>query len=456
MGAGFDGGAGFGHPDYVGPYSSYQKTVAPTVGDDISRGYVPGSEWVDGVGEDAYVCLKNPAGAAVWLPTTFTTSAGVPDPYTPPGGDWSLDGDFAATGDVQGATVTAVGALAAASLAAATATLTYVGPADAFSITLATELGSRAIVVSEDNAIRTPTMVTLTSAVLRTGDIVSLVNPGGGHGLLLLQSGAKDAIRVSLATSLVTQAMTVIEDDEARSSAMIEWTTQPNRTGPVLLINNDATTSSVSVLIDHEGDGDAIDAAYAGSGRLADLRLDGTEAGAVVLRLRESAYNRTAAFCEIIRDAIATGPVLDITPGGSVAALRVRGGAIDLSRSGDNHERVVSLADGKINFYASNGTHMQLTGGGVHVKDGALYIQSQAAAEGHAAAHFQIWVKSDTPNTLYFQDDNDQDVAAFQDSSVARDTAFLIYDVDNDTLERVSVGVADSGGGGKKLLCIPN
>lgn len=43
------------------------------------------------------------------------------------------------------------------------------------------------------------------------------------------------------------------------------------------------------------------------------------------------------------------------------------------------------------------------------------------------------------------------------DSNVtAAETRLLIYDVDNGTVERVSVGVADSGGAGFKLLRIPN
>ena len=38
----------------------------------------------------------------------------------------------------------------------------------------------------------------------------------------------------------------------------------------------------------------------------------------------------------------------------------------------------------------------------------------------------------------------------------ASQTRFMIYDVDNGTLERVSVGAADSGGSGYKVLRIPN
>lgn len=42
------------------------------------------------------------------------------------------------------------------------------------------------------------------------------------------------------------------------------------------------------------------------------------------------------------------------------------------------------------------------------------------------------------------------------DSAVAGETRLLVWDVDNSTLERVTVGAADSGGTGFKLLRIPN
>lgn len=44
----------------------------------------------------------------------------------------------------------------------------------------------------------------------------------------------------------------------------------------------------------------------------------------------------------------------------------------------------------------------------------------------------------------------------FDDTAVAGQTRFLLYDVDNGTLERVTVGAADSGGAGFKVLRIPN
>lgn len=44
----------------------------------------------------------------------------------------------------------------------------------------------------------------------------------------------------------------------------------------------------------------------------------------------------------------------------------------------------------------------------------------------------------------------------FDNTATAGNTAFLLYDVDNATLERVTVGAADSGGSGFKVLRIPN
>lgn len=48
------------------------------------------------------------------------------------------------------------------------------------------------------------------------------------------------------------------------------------------------------------------------------------------------------------------------------------------------------------------------------------------------------------------------EVARFDTNATAGNTRFLVYDVDNGTLERVSVGAADSGGTGFKVLRIPN
>lgn len=51
---------------------------------------------------------------------------------------------------------------------------------------------------------------------------------------------------------------------------------------------------------------------------------------------------------------------------------------------------------------------------------------------------------------------NGGEVARFDANATAGETRFMLYDVDNGALERVTVGVADSGGVGFKLLRIPN
>jgi len=53
----------------------------------------------------------------------------------------------------------------------------------------------------------------------------------------------------------------------------------------------------------------------------------------------------------------------------------------------------------------------------------------------------------DTANTTVIQLD---------DNNTAGNTRLLLYDVDNATVERVSVGAPDSGGAGYKVLRIPN
>ena len=51
---------------------------------------------------------------------------------------------------------------------------------------------------------------------------------------------------------------------------------------------------------------------------------------------------------------------------------------------------------------------------------------------------------------------NDANSARLDNNTTAGNTRFLVYDVDNASLERVSVGAADSGGSGYKVLRIPN
>ena len=50
--------------------STANGTAAPTVSDDVTRGYQPQSRWTDTVGVNEYTCISSAVGAAVWKITT--------------------------------------------------------------------------------------------------------------------------------------------------------------------------------------------------------------------------------------------------------------------------------------------------------------------------------------------------------------------------------------------------
>jgi len=60
----------------VSPKSNFTAIVAPGITDDISKGYEPGSSWVNITTDKAYVCLDATTGAAVWIETTAGAGGG--------------------------------------------------------------------------------------------------------------------------------------------------------------------------------------------------------------------------------------------------------------------------------------------------------------------------------------------------------------------------------------------
>jgi len=60
------GGAGGGSV-----LNKLDATIAPTVNDDSGDGYVDGSFWIDVTNDEAYRCVDNTVGAAVWINTTI-------------------------------------------------------------------------------------------------------------------------------------------------------------------------------------------------------------------------------------------------------------------------------------------------------------------------------------------------------------------------------------------------
>lgn len=50
--------------------NNYAAAVAPTVNDDSADGYAIGSQWIDTVLDDAYICCDSSLGSAVWKKIT--------------------------------------------------------------------------------------------------------------------------------------------------------------------------------------------------------------------------------------------------------------------------------------------------------------------------------------------------------------------------------------------------
>lgn len=85
------------------PMSNYTATNAPTVSNDNTEGYAPGSVWVDNTAKIEYVCSSSATGAAVWTPvlpvgtTAGTVAAGNDSRIT-----GALQSGSAAGGDLAG------------------------------------------------------------------------------------------------------------------------------------------------------------------------------------------------------------------------------------------------------------------------------------------------------------------------------------------------------------------
>lgn len=116
------------------------------------------------------------------------------------------------------------------------------------------------------------------------------------------------------------------------------------------------------------------------------------------------------------------------------------------------------------NEQLTNGNWTSLVGGGSGNTTGP-HIKIVASNTSHTSGlvvgyHNPSGVQSyfigtdDNVNLNFFT--NGVNVAKFDTTTNAGSTRFMVYDVDNGTLERVSVGAADSGGSGYKVLRIPN
>lgn len=161
--------------------------------------------------------------------------------------------------------------------------------------------------------------------------------------------------------------------------------------------------------------------------------------------------------------AAATGGTerLRISTAAFLATLPWRGqngsnGAPALSFSGDTNTGIYNVGADNIGV-ATNGTLRW----DISTTAITMTLPQLGAAGSNTAPAYSF---SGDPNTGAYNSGGDQfsiaanavEVARFDANATAGNTRFMIYDVDNATLERVSVGAADSGGTGFKVLRIPN
>jgi len=172
-------------------------------------------------------------------------------------------------------------------------------------------------------------------------------------------------------------------------------------------------------------------------------------------------YNNTGNL--IFRELVASGLITFYTQNSS-AALReclTIGGAIPAVKLFYDNVEVMSTVSGGVSisgnlinlnhtgYNPNNNVASALQiggsfGGGITLKDGPGYCSIYAQDAGTALI---FGIGSSAGTVPVFRLDN---------STVSGNTRMFIYDVDNATLERVTVGAADSGGAGFKVLRIPN
>jgi hypothetical protein len=113
----------------------------------------------------------------------------------------------------------------------------------------------------------------------------------------------------------------------------------------------------------------------------------------------------------------------------------------------------------------------------VHATNGAILVNAQSLTGIEDGTNRNSWTVGDTltgVKSVLFDGLNDASLewdsensrmaiatggatlGRFDTDATAGNTRFLLYDVDNAQLERVSVGIPDSGGAGFKVLRIPN
>lgn len=192
------------------------------------------------------------------------------------------------------------------------------GGGDAVNVVLGdAALTGQALVVTEDDVVRTTAMASLVRQPLATGRVIDIDNNGAGNSINIAHAGNGDAIAIVLdGASVLSQAIVVSETAVARSQPMV--TLQRNAT---------ASAAGAHVLdIQNDGGGNGIRMLQGGTADGLNMILDGSSTLNQGIVITENAVARTTAMMSLSRDAAASGIVLEITNAGSGLSLDIVSG----------------------------------------------------------------------------------------------------------------------------------
>ena len=177
-------------------------------------------------------------------------------------------------------------------------------PNDALIIDLDTNVGNQAIVVTEDNVIRTASMMALTRQANATGIVLDINNDGAGQGIRVLQGGAGTGVEVYLnGTSTAPYGINVWE------------TSGVARTTPMMALTRDAAVIAAGahvISIDNNGGGNSINIAHAGDSNALAIILNGAGFLSEAINISESAVARTTPMVDLTRDGAVVDPAAHV------------------------------------------------------------------------------------------------------------------------------------------------
>ena len=153
----------------------------------------------------------------------------------------------------------------------------------------------------------------------------------------------------------------------------------------------------------------------------------------------------------LYHDEAAGALALDLGAGTKLRAAVFTNSIATLGRSGQSY----SLNHAATNSFITFGGGTPADGGNI------LLYGSTSAAPGNSYFRsgtniWLAWIEASGLGALYSGIGTKTAAFAWDADTTAGNTRIQIYDVDNGTAERVSVGAANSGGSGFKLLRIPN